>query len=65
MLEEVVASTKKMFTDRNFDSSTLAAWKLSMSSIDPDLLESQQNGWKSMIKYQESFTDVWGGNPSM
>merc|ERR1712130_642872 len=28
------------------------------------LVESQENGWKEMIKYQSSTSDRWGGNPS-
>ena len=60
-----MASTQKMFRDRNFDKRNVAAWKFSMSMIDVDLVESQQNGWKEMIKYQSSSADLWGGNPSM
>jgi len=65
VLNEVLSSTRKMFKDTTFDEAIVAAWKKTMSVIDVDLVESQENGWKEMIKYQNSTSDLWGGNPSI
>jgi len=65
VLNEVFSNTQEMFKDATFDEDIVAAWKKSMSEINVDLVESQENGWKEMIKYQSSTSDRWGGNPSM
>ena len=65
VLNEVFSNTQEMFKDATFDEDIVAAWKKSMSEINVGLVESQENGWKEMIKYQSSTSDRWGGNPSM
>lgn len=62
-------SILKILLDRlegadNFSGKTLHAWTLHMLRIDPDLVKSQENGWKKMISYQNSAVDEWGKNPS-
>lgn len=64
ILKRVLDSIAISFGEGSFNFETLNAWMLTMARTDKHLLESQENGWKEMIKYQSSQSDRWGDNPS-
>ena len=63
-MKTILDKTAQAFGQGMFTVSALDAWMLAMARTDKDLVMSQENGWREVIKYQESTEDQWGGNPS-
>eukprot|EP00092_Neocalanus_flemingeri_P005587 GFUD01006019.1.p1 GENE.GFUD01006019.1~~GFUD01006019.1.p1 ORF type:complete len:991 (+),score=124.96 GFUD01006019.1:438-2975(+) len=64
-MRQVFEATQMAMTGVNkFNTKAFNTLTLDMFTIDKDLVQSQENGWKEMTKYQDQHQDSWGSNPS-